>query len=178
MLQVKKKLFPFYTKRLISINRVARSNVGFEKAYSLGVLYSYETKEKHQAILKFSNKLRANGKKLRVLCYLEGNNKDYDYHFPSFSYHDIQLLGRIKDDKVKEFVNASFDYLYFVDLVYNPILDYLLAKSNAKCRIGKFDPTRTHLFEIMIKHNSEHANSSMDKLITQMLHYTQLLEGK
>ncbi|MCG8340455.1 MAG: hypothetical protein MI674_04270 [Cytophagales bacterium] len=173
MLKIKKKLFPFYVKRLIKNNRPERVSVGFEKATTVGMLYTYKNKDQHHAILQFSRKLKAMGKKMRVFCYIEEDNTDYDYHFSSFKHHDIHLFGKIKDSQLNEFVNTSFDYLYFIDLTPSPILDYLLAKSKAKCRVGKFMPERAALFEIMVSLNEK---DDIHNLMKQMLHYTALLK--
>ena len=66
--------------------------------------------------------------------------------------------------------------MYHVDLVSNPILDYVLAKCRAKCRVGSFDATRASLFEMMVKLESKADSHELDGLAGKMLYYTQLLE--
>lgn len=172
MLKIKKKLFPVYVKRLIKKHQPERVSVRFEKATKIGMLYTYKNKDQHHAILKFSKKLKAMGKKISVLCYIEEDTIDYDYHFFSFQHHAIHLWGKIQNSQLNNFVNTTFDYLYFTDLTTNPILDYLLAKSKAKCRVGKFVYEQTALFEIMVSLNEK---EDIHNLMKQMLHYTALL---
>jgi len=177
MYSIKERLLAFYTQRLVSANQVARLNVGYKQAQVLGLLYTYEDTQKHQAVLRFVDQIKATGKKLYTLCYVATKDMVYDGAFPAFTQQGISLLGRFKDEQVVDFLNIPFDYLYHVDLWGNPILDYLLAKCKAKCRVGSFDTTRAGLFELMIKVNCQTGNHNLDELTAQMLHYTQLLQA-
>jgi hypothetical protein len=89
---------------------------------------------------------------------------------------DLRLWGAITHPQARDFVNTPFDYLYQVDLQGHPMVDYLLAKSQAKCRVGYYDTSRTGLFEMMVKFDKRTTGNDLDSLIAQMVHYTQLLK--
>src|SRR3569832_1344219 len=173
MSRIKSQLLTFYTKHLIKYNRTERINVGFAQAQAIGVLYSGDSPKKQEAVDQLITQLNRLGKKVTVLCYAPTPTQVLNLTFPIITYRDIQLWGSINPDQAKTFVNAPFDYLYQVDLESHPVLDYLLAKSRAKCRIGYYCTRRTALFEIMVSFDKSFETSEIDDLTTQMLYYTQ-----
>jgi hypothetical protein len=175
MLHLKEKILSLYTKRLVKTLRVARVNVGFQQAQSMGILYSAESPQKHEAVRCFATQLNKLGKKVARLCYAVAPLHAAQLDFPTITPRDLQLWGTITHAQAQDFVNTSFDYLYQVDLEGHPMLDYLLAKSQAKCRVGYYDPSRAGLFEMMVKFDRKTDGNDIDDLIVQMIHYTQLL---
>lgn len=176
MVPIKEKLLSLYVKRLAKADRVIRLSVGYKQAQLLGLLYTYEDAQKDAAILRFIDQIKATGRKLHTLCYITAKDKLYGGSYRSFTQHDISIFGKFMNKQVADFLSTPFDYLYHVDLVSNPMLDYVLAKCSAKCRVGKFDATRASLFEIMVKLESKSDSYTLDGLVGKMLYYTQLLE--
>ncbi|MEM7055660.1 MAG: hypothetical protein AAF392_02140 [Bacteroidota bacterium] len=176
MVPIKEKLLSLYFKKLAKADQVVRLSVGYKKAQLLGLLYTYEDAQKDEAVLRFIDQVKATGKKLHILCYITTKDAVYSGSFPSFTQHDINIFGKFVNGPVADFLRTPFDYLYHVDLVSNPMLDYALAKCRAKCRVGKFDATRASLFEIMVKLESKSDSYALDGLAGKMLYYTQLLE--
>jgi len=177
MSRIKEKIFSLYTKRLIKTHRVVRTSVGFQQAQNLGILYRADSPQKTEVIRYWATQLNKMGKQVAGLCYTTSSIKSNHLDFPTISYHDIQLWGTITHPQAQAFVNTSFDYLYQVDLVGHPVLDYLLAKCRAKCRVGYYDPLRTTLFEIMVTLDKQTDGSEINALTAQMAHYTQLLKA-
>jgi hypothetical protein len=175
MLYIKEKILSLYTKKLAKTRRVARINVGFQQAQNMGILYSAESPQKHEAIHHFAAQLNKLGKKVAGLCYAIAPLQATHLDFPTITHHDLRLWGAISHPQALDFVNTPFDYLYQVDLEGHPMLDYLLAKSQAKCRVGYYDTSRTGLFEMMVKFDKKTNGNDIDGLIAQMVHYTQLL---
>ena len=156
-----------------------RSNVGFSKARTIGVLYSYGSPEKHEILQRFIRNLKNLDKQIGVLCYTvakdrvhQGSNLLY-----SFDHEALTPLGRVHSDRIQKFIDTPFDYLFHIDLDSNPILDFIVAKSNAKCRIGYFDTGRKNLFEVMVKVNRVDTIEDIKKLTAQILHYTECMES-
>ena len=178
MLKLKEKILLFFSKRLTKKNRVQRMNVGFSQATTLGILYTYENAAKQQEVVKFAKQIKKTGKKLKVLCYLLEKNTNEGDPFSTFTHQTIQIFGKIIDPTVNAFVNTPFDYLYCMDDTPPIVLDYLLAKCQAKCRIGPFNAHKTHLFDMMIKLNTPEQQRDIGYLTEQMWHYTQLLKAK
>jgi hypothetical protein len=179
MLQIKEKLLALYTRRFIKSNKTARLNVGYKQAKVIGLLYTQEDDQKKAVMLNFIEQLRNTGKNIEVLQYIpqiSAKNQALDTNFPSFSNRDVNYLGKCLNGQLASFIDTPFDYLYHIDLASNPILDYLLVKCKAKCRVGNFDINRAHLFEIMVKFEPKTDIYALHSLAKEMLYYTQLLE--
>ena len=178
MSRIKEKLLSLYTKHLIKARRAERTNVGFQQAQRIGILYSRGSTKKQEAVNRLATQLRQLGKQVTKLCYATTPTPVNNLADPTITPRDIQLFGRIIYPQAKSFVNTPFDYLYQVDLEGQPVLDYLLAKSQAKCRVGHYTAARAALFEIMVSFEQQPGSSAIDALTAQMLHYTQLLAAK
>lgn len=155
-----------------------RTNVGFRQAQNVGILYSAGTLQKHDAALYLSAQLKKLGKEVMGLCYATASAQVANSTFPVITDGDIKLWGTITHPQAKTFIDTPFDYLYQLDLEEDPILNYLLAKSSAKCRVGYYTATRASLFEVMVTFNEKQNDNNMNALIEQMLHYTQLLRAE
>jgi len=172
---IKQKILTHYTKRIIHTNRVVRTNVGFQRAQSVGILYSADNPQKHKVISHLARELKKMGKKVTALCYTTMPIQEVANTFSTITHHDIQLWGAITHHKAQTFINTSFDYLFQADMIGHAVIDYLLARSKAKCRVGYYDTARTSLFEIMVSFDEQPDNNNIDTLTTQMVHYTKLL---
>lgn len=174
-IRIKEKLLAFYTKRLLKARYTVRTNVGFRQAHNLGILYQGDSQKKHEAIHDLVHQLSQLGKKVTALCYTPPSAPVINLSMPTITHQDVGLLGKITNPQAQVFISTPFDYLYQVDLVSNPVLDYLVAKSQAKCRVGYYTPTRVALFEVMVAFDRKKADNETDALIAQMMQYTQML---
>lgn len=172
---IKEKLLGLYTKNVLKAHKIPRRNVGFKQAKLIGLLYTQEDLQKKELIQQFIDQLQATGKTVAVLPYVATKNQAFDEGFPGFTQHAINYWGQLLDGQLADFVNTAFDYLYHLDFTSDPILDYLLAKSLAKCRVGNFDLSRANLFEIMVKCEHMEDKHALEHLTDQMIYYTQLL---
>ncbi len=178
MSRIKAKLLALYTQRLTKARRVTRANVGFEQAQTIGILYSGNSPKKQETVHQLSTQLKQQGKRVMTLCYLTNPQQMTNSAAPTITLRDIQFWGKITYAKAKTFVDTPFDYLYHVDWDGHPALDYLLAKSKAKCRVGHYAAARAGLFEMMVSLAKQPDSCELTDLTTQMLHYTQLLKTK
>jgi hypothetical protein len=175
MLHIKEKILSLYTKRLVKTRHVVRTSVGFQQAQNMGILYSADSPQKHEAVRHLATQLKKMGKKVAGLCYATTPIQATYPYFPIINHRDLQLWGTITHPQAQNFINTPFDYLYQVDLKGHPILDYLLAKSKAKCRVGYYSALRANLFEMMVTFDHKANGNEIDDLTAQMVHYTQLL---
>jgi len=178
MLYIKEKILSLYTKRLIKTRRVVRANVGFQQAQTMGILYSADGPQKHEVVRHLATQLNKMGKQVAGLCYATTPIQATHLPFPTITHRDLRLWGAITHPQAQAFVNTPFDYLYQVDLEGHPVLDYLLAKSHAKCRIGYYDTLRAGLFEMMVTFDKKTDGNEISNLTAQMVHYTQLLRAQ
>ncbi len=163
MSRLQHQLLSLYTRWLSRPGRAVRTNVGFGQATHMGILYGGRSDEDHAAVRSLADRLEALGKRVTVLCCATPPN--------------VGLWGKIHDAEARAFVSTPFDYLYQLDWEGQPVLDYLLAKSRAKCRVGHYTAARTGLFEVMVTLDPQTTGQDMTALADQMLHYSQLLQA-
>ena len=112
------------------------------------------------------------------LCYATVPTLQVANTFATITHRDLQFWGNITHPKAKAFIDTPFDYLFQVDMVGHPAINYLLAKSQAKCRVGYYDTVRTGLFEMMVTFDRQTGSNDIDALTKQMVHYAQLLRAQ
>lgn len=150
-----------------------RTTSNYQDAKSIGILFKIEDDEKHDALNTFVKQLQQEGKDLTLLTYFERlENNPYNFRYEFFSKKDISTLGKIKSRPVQNFIETPFDYLYCITVNHFLPFDYILLKSQAKCRIGRYFPDQESCFELMLDLKEE---EGVDELIKQMLHYTKKL---
>ena len=176
MLLLKNKLLGYYARRAARKQHTTRAITGFEQAQTIGILYSDDNADKQAQVRQLVEQLAAAGKRVTVLyCETLPSKTTTTPPFPTISPQDITHWGTIKQPQAKAFVNTPFDYLYHVGTQAPPLLDYLLAYSQAKCRVGHYTAARVHLLDVMVTYHPTAPHDEMRPLIRQMLHYTKLL---
>lgn len=158
------------TKSQLKRNKALRDNVPYNKAVTVGVIFSVEDKQKHDIIKDFIKRLEHDGKKVKVISFLPKNKENYEFLFDFFTEKDLTFWGNITSGNAITFSETAFDYLYYLDKEPNDIIMNLLAKSKAKCRVGKYTDTHQLYFELMIESSGETKG-----LADNMYRYTSLL---
>lgn len=138
------------TNNQLKKNKSLRSSIPYKQALTVGVLFTVEDKKKHDDIKEFIHKLEHDGKKVQVLEYLPVKKDNYEFLFDFFTINDISFWGKIESEKTLKFSDTPFDYLFCMDTERNPMVLYLLARSKAKCRVGRFQDQEKSFFELMI----------------------------
>lgn len=116
----------------------------------MGIIFTVEDKQKHFAIKEFIRKLESDGKDIQVLEYLPERTENYEFKFDFFQEKDISFWGNVTSSNAIEFADAPFDYLYYLDLTPNPLILHLLARSHAKCRVGRFWEEGSQYLDLMV----------------------------
>lgn len=173
----------FFRKKLLSLyarwsNKRHRTNVGFDQALTIGILYHGDSLKKQVAVHWLASELKRLGKQVSILCYVTDPKQAANFTDPTITLQDIPLARKINHPQARLFLDTAFDYLYQVDLEGQPAIDYLLVRSKAKCRVGYYRPTRAVLFEVMVSLARHPEEGDIANLTAQMLHYTQLLKTK
>ena len=86
----------------------------------------------------------------------------WSYHSRVLSYNHVVSVDHF---------NFAFDYLFYIDNEPNPLIINLLAKSKAKCRVGRYADDIEPYFELMIE-----SKDGVKGLIDSMYKYTTLLK--
>ncbi|MDL5047114.1 hypothetical protein QQ054_13905 [Oscillatoria amoena NRMC-F 0135] len=136
--------------RQLRKNKTQRNSVSYKKAQTVGIIFTIDDRQKHDQIKEFIHKLEQDGKKVQVMSFLPNKKENHEFLFDFFSLKEVSIWGKIDSPLALKFCETPFDYLYYLDTEPNPYLMYLLARSHAKCRVGRFWINGEPFFELMI----------------------------
>lgn len=150
---MKFKFLRYKTKSYLKNNKTLRSSEAYKAARTFGVIFTVEDRQKHDQIKNLIRKLERDGKQVKALGYLPPDQENYEFLFDFFTYREISIWGTITATSAVKFAESPFDFLLYLDTTPNELILNLVAKSKAKCRIGKFSPESEPFFEMMIENN-------------------------
>lgn len=168
---MKLKLLRIKTNSLLKKNRTVRTNLPYEQAKTVGIIFTVEDKQKHHAVKDFIKRLETDGKHVQILEYLPEQRDNYEFKFDFFSVKDISFWGTLTSHSAIQFSEAPFDFLFYLDLSPNLMVMHVLARSKAKCRVGKFWEEGSLYLDFMIE-----SVSNNQALLDNMYNYTTQLK--
>lgn len=158
------------TQTALNKNKTSRTSIPYKQALNIGIIFTVEDKEKHEAIKDLIKQLERDGKKVQVLEFLPEKKLNHEFKFDFFSLKDISIWGEVTSGVALKFADTPFDFLFYIDKQSNPLVLHLLARSKAHCRVGKFNEAERAYYEMMIEQNG-----TTQGLIEAMYNYTSLL---
>jgi hypothetical protein len=158
------------TNSALKKNKALRASLPYQQAQNLGIIFTVEDKQKHLEIKEFIHQLEQDGKKVQVLEYLPEKKENHEFLFDFFTIKDFNYWGNLNSDTAIKFYQTPFDYLFYIDQESNPLVLHLLARSKARCRVGRFHESESSFFELMIEQNG-----TIKGLIETMYKYTKQL---
>jgi hypothetical protein len=163
---MKFKFLKYKTKSYLRKNKTLRHNPPYKNAVSIGIIFTVEDRQKHDHIKAFIRKLEQDGKQIKAMAFLPEKQENHELLFDFFTVRQISFWGNITAANALDFADTPFDFLIYLDPSPNVSILNLVAKSKAKCRIGKFWKETQAYFEMMIE-----SNGSTKALIDQMYEY-------
>ena len=147
---MKLKLIQIKTKALLKRNRQIRTNPPYKHARTIGIIFTVEDKQKHFYVKEFVRRLENDGKHIQVLEYLPEKRDNYEFKFEFFTEKDFSFWGHLYSPNAIQFADAPFDFLFCLDAEPNPFVLHILARSRAKCRIGRHWEKHEQYLDFMI----------------------------
>lgn len=167
---MKFKFLRYKTRSYLRNNKTLRYNEAYQKAVSIGLIFTVENRQKHDLIKSLIRKFEHDGKKVKALAFLPPDQENYEFLFDFFTYREISFWGNITATSALQFADTPFDFLIYLDANPNDLILNLVAKSKAKCRIGKFWKEGEPFFEMMIE-----SHGDTRSLIDDVYRYTAAL---
>lgn len=163
-----KKIGLKYRTNRASKKREHQTTVAFAKSKKAGVVTSKDI-YKTTGFKSFIETLANKGITTDVLIFSE--EKVRDNKKPNhYSKEDYSWTGKIKNPIVNKFVKTPFDFLFSVNTSSILQIENILAKSNARCRIGTTSDDIKQELDFIVKVN---AKSSIDTLTGKILQYSE-----
>jgi hypothetical protein len=148
---MKLSLLKYQTRSLAKSNKALRVNLPYKQALLVGLVFTVEDKQKHDDIKDFVRRLEHDGKQVKVMSFLPRNKDNYDFLYDFFTEKDVSFWGSITSESANRFSQLPLDFLFYLDTTMNPHLLNIIAKSKAKCRVGKFWQEAEPYFEMMLE---------------------------
>lgn len=162
-------LLPLRIRSQYKNNRAKRGNVPYKQARTVGLLFTMHSLDDYEAIRNFESKLKKDGKEVKGLSFLPKNMENFHFHYDIFSSTDFSAFGQVKAGNINTFIEQKFDYLVCLDTESNLYIEYILAASAARFRIGNYAENKEPLFDLMIRQTG---TQTVSNLIQQIIHYT------
>jgi hypothetical protein len=160
----------YNTQRILKKEKTPHQSVPYGKARTVGIIFTVEDKQKHFAVKEFIKRLETDGKHVQVLEFLPDKTENYEFKFDFFTAKDVNFWGTMTSSHAIQFAEAPFDYLFYLDFEPNPMILHVLARSHAKCRVGRYwDDGKPYLdFMIESVSNTKGLLESIHKYIIQI----------
>ena len=155
--------------------RVNRHSSPYSQIHHIGILYE-ANRDDMEAVKKYANKLRAEGKKVFELGFYDQKELTFDHNFTLNSEflhrQHIKWNGLPSKDAVIGFKSEPFDLLLNLYTSDCLPLFYVSFQSKAKFRLGKFEKINIEFFDMMLDVGP---NPSLEELIKQIDYYIKKL---
>ncbi|WP_258105058.1 DUF6913 domain-containing protein [Marinoscillum sp. MHG1-6] len=139
------------------------NHTSFAKAKKIGLLFTELPQTDIENIQKIISDLNAEGKEISTLAFCKSKEKS-SQEFPLFDTKDISAFGQIQSEELTSFIDDDFDFLICLDNKKNYLVQYVMAHTKAKCRVGFYKADHFHQFEMIIQGNDEGKAGSEDIL--------------
>ena len=149
-----KNYLQYKTNKLKRKRGSEHHHVTYEKAQSVGILFTNSSVELIDKAEKLSEYFKKDGKKVKIMAY-EPSKEVNHLPFDSFSDKDISFWGNIRYSNLENFLNQSFDFLCCIDDRPNLIIEHLIFSSKAKCKVGKFSEGSESAYDLMVAPGSD-----------------------
>lgn len=148
---MKFRFLRYKTRSYLKNNKTPRFNEAYQKAVSIGVIFTVEDRAKHDHVKTLIRRLEHDGKKVKSLAYLPPHQENYEFLFDFFTYREISFWGTITASSAVTFAETPFDFLVYLDTTPNELILNIIARSKAKCRIGRMFLEAEPFFEMMVE---------------------------
>lgn len=151
---IRNRLGTWLLHREVAATQVKRTYTSLESAREIGILYDSTYIDKDALLHQYVQKLRADGKKVYMMGYVDmptlPGNKKFTLQSDFCWKEKLNPFNLPIRDKFDSFLKAEFDLL--ITLAENPVLPLraLSAYSRAKYRVGPNIPNGLYYYDAMM----------------------------
>ena len=156
---------------LKNIKGVQRKMMNIDNATKVGIIFNATKTNDVITVTQFSDKLRNLGKEVFILGYQDRKLKE-ELDERLFDKNSINWFGKPTDNKIDGFQKIDLDILICAFEEECLPLEYIVATSKAKFRVGAFVKAKTNYYELMINIKRD---QKLIYLLKQMLHFLKVI---
>lgn len=167
------KLAKLSLKRASKTDREIQT-INLKNASTLGIVYEASNNEAVQLVKRYVKFLREYKIKVLALGYIDEKELPVDVNpsleFDYITKKELNLLLEPKSTVAKNFVEDQYDILIDLSTEENIVLQYLVAQSKAKFKVGAESLSYSSLFDLTIVLKPDEGIRQLMKNIDRYLH--------
>lgn len=158
-----------YQRKLKQCTKAERQTLpcNFETARNIGILFDAGNEADVQIVLSFKRTLLAQRKNVSLMGYKDTKELSEAVKYPVFCKKDLGISQTPKKQEVLDFMAQPFDLLIALHIDNCQPLEYIVAASAAKFRIGHYREDKIDFYDFMVYGKSQ----SLRAVIQQMETY-------
>jgi ABC-type uncharacterized transport system substrate-binding protein len=150
---------------------VQREMININSAKRIGIIFNATKKNDIITVTQFADKLRNEGKEVYTLGYQDRKLKE-EAVARLFDRNSIDWFGIPNDTKVDSFQKLNLDILICAFEEECLPLEYIVATSKARFRVGAFSKAKTNYYELMINIKKD---QQLLYLLKQIKHFLKVI---
>ncbi len=173
---LKKYSLPWVANRIAKKNSVKHFTTPYLQSRKILIVFTSNGNQKIALLKVLQSKMEKENKEVSFLYLLLRDEDRPDVHMDEgmvkLDKREVSLFGQLQNDDAGKLLDQAFDYIIHADLEWNIYTDLIIAKSKARCRIGRHFDEHDSFYDIMIKIRD---GETLKYLIDQLYHYTQAI---
>ena len=125
-----------------------RQSGSYERSTNIGIIYHNDDQVKIDEAEKLGTLIKMDGKTVKTIAY-EHRNSIKHLPYDTISKSNFDFWGGFIGKPLQDFVSTEFDFLICLDKEPNIMVKSILAHSQARCRIGRYNEENQRTFEML-----------------------------
>jgi hypothetical protein len=153
----------YKTKKAQKKNKGLRQSIAYKTSSKIGIVFCNDEQSKIENADKLIVLLKKDDKNVKVIAQ-EPKNGVKHLPYDTFTKENFSFWGDFIGKPINDFVNMEYDFLICLDENPNDLVRSVLANSQAKCRIGKFEEDNQQTFEMLLKDKANNGHNWIDSM--------------
>ena len=153
----------YKTNKAQSANKRLRESVAYKTASKIGIIFCNDEQRKIEDADKLVSLLKKDSKKVSVIAQ-EQEKAVKHLPYDTFNKENFSFWGKFIGKPINDFISADYDFLVCLDEQPNFLIRSILANSQAKSRIGKFNENNQQTFEMLLKDKGNNGHDWVDSM--------------
>lgn len=148
--QARIRLNKWFLKKQLQEHRITRSSISLTESRTIGILVNGADEAQLRAALELADKLKKQKKEVEILAYTgEAKAVESSTEYQTFGKKELDWALRTKTELLSNFIARPFDLLFYFSVKSIPVLDYIMALSAARFRVGPYAES-TAICDLMV----------------------------
>lgn len=152
----------------LRFHKPERQITSIADAKDVGILLDASDTDRTALVTQLALSLRTQYRKVHMLGFYNYPTSALNLSFPHFNNKELNWYLEPQGHLVDEFIERKFDVLINAYCGNVLPLEYISAMSNARYRIGIYNPDKTYLSDVLIDTNNR---EDLKSFVEQVKHY-------